>query len=621
MTAEIKKKWLGAAAVALLFAATLLLFTPAQLYLTNVFEFDYLFQKLLVWLLVVTGTCFVILTAIIALLPQKGSAHSRALAFFFALGVLLWLQGNLLVWNYGIFDGREIEWKKMVAFGVIDGLLWVAVLALALVKYKFVAKIARAGSMLLLAIQLLLTAFNWLQLPEMPSFKKYSFDRSNRFDFSARRNVIILLLDNFESDVFQEVIDENPAFKKAFSGFTYYRNNVGGFPTTYASVPLILTAQYFDNSEPIQTFLKKAYFSPSSIPKVLRQNGFRTDLFPGNTKILFMDPEIFSNLEKRETGVSRQDVAYLYDLSLFRSLPHFLKRAVYNNQTWFLKNLIPEGTAENRVAAKDALGKKGALRFFRKRDMSPDERQSRRAWQLAHSRKLFPPQSESVPDVKFIIQFLNQVQAATPGDVFKFFHLHGVHDPFRMDENFLPVELEPNRTSWKNLARGEIKLARFFLNGLKKQGIFNHSLIFVMADHGHPRGLYGRTLPPDLALRGSGEIPKELEGVLQSGIPLLLIKDIDAPQEGMRTSDAPVSLTDIAATIFDRLQISGNFPGKSIFHIRENEQRQRRFLYYSFTLDDWDNQFLPDLFEYEVNGHAWFASSWKATGRVFKTPR
>jgi hypothetical protein len=229
-----------------------------------------------------------------------------------------------------------------------------------------------------------------------------------------------------------------------------------------------------------------------------------------------------------------------------------------------------------------------------------------------------PHRSHNIPDVKFMIDFNNQAEATAQKDVFKFFHLRGIHDPFRMDENLLPVMLKSNRANWKRIARGELKLADIFLRSLEKLGIFDNSMIFVLADHGHPHGIYGRLLPPDLAISVAFAVTPDIEKTMQSAIPLLLIKDFQAAAQEMKISDIPTSVGDIAATVFERLGIQGNFPGNSIFKIQGNESRVRHFYYYDWNIKSWNSQFMPPLIEYKVNGHSWLTSSWTATGQVLK---
>ena len=84
-------------------------------------------------------------------------------------------------------------------------------------------------------------------------------DDETMFEFSKEQNVIILVLDAFRSDIFQEIIDEDDEYREMFDGFTYYRNAAGGYPHTDASIPLILTGEYYDNSIPRSEFVRTAF--------------------------------------------------------------------------------------------------------------------------------------------------------------------------------------------------------------------------------------------------------------------------------------------------------------------------------------------------------------------------
>ncbi len=78
--------------------------------------------------------------------------------------------------------------------------------------------------------------------------------------------------------------NEDEKYRDMFDGFTYYRNTVGGFSTTYPSVTLILSGKYYDNSVPIKDFIKNTSLN-NSIPVVLKQNGFRTSISEDPTLI------------------------------------------------------------------------------------------------------------------------------------------------------------------------------------------------------------------------------------------------------------------------------------------------------------------------------------------------
>jgi hypothetical protein len=166
------------------------------------------------------------------------------------------------------------------------------------------------------------------------------------------------------------------------------------------------------------------------------------------------------------------------------------------------------------------------------------------------------------------------------------------------------------------MARGELKLVHLFLEGLRELGAYDNSLIFVLGDHGHPYGVYGLRLPSAMTdIHSGGEaIPN---GVLESGIPLLLVKR-PGSQGNLEINDAPATLADVSATVFNDLGLGRVGMGEPLFQIPVDRPRERRYLYYYWKHSDWLNRYFPDLIEYRVNGNCWLTSSWRATGKVFK---
>lgn len=566
--------------VSFFFVSTLLLFGPSQLYLTNEAEFSFRYSELLPILITVSVVAFLSITVILVILSNKRSIYDKAVSFLFTLSILLWFQGNILIWNYGLLDGKEIQWNKHIVKGIVDTVIWLSVVIICIWKSSFFSRIAQKLSFLFITIQLIAITVTLYPIcyrgTEVPSFQKYSIDETNKFLFSKEKNVIILVLDTFQTDVFQEIINEDKRYKDIFDGFTYFRNAAGGFAKTYASVPLILTGKYYDNSIPIQEFIKKEY-SQNSIPKVLKDNGYQVDIFPYISKTIYFDPVIMSNLRKKGSVPGNlSEIGRLYDITLFRYMPHFVKRYVYNGQKWRLTQLLQTKSNDKKVT----------------NDKS----------------------SSKLNDIQFIDTMTSNSVIRESAYIFKYYHLNGVHLPLLLNESLELERMPLNRNNFKRQAKASLKIVEIFLNKLKKIGAFDNSLIFVLGDHGAGEydigvnvkinGYHETTITPD----------PTIQTVKQAGIPLVLVKKIDSSGK-MNISDAPVSLSDIPTTLANEIGIKGDFPGKSMFGIKEGESRERRFMYYQH--DTFQSDYLQPISEYVVSGFSWLYGSWKATGNVF----
>jgi hypothetical protein len=94
---------------ALLAPLQLLLFGPYTIHSSNVQEFSAPFWNLIVhvvpMILAITATLVLIGIA----LPAK--AFQYYVVGLVAIGVTLWAQGNLMVGDYGVLNGQDIDWS------------------------------------------------------------------------------------------------------------------------------------------------------------------------------------------------------------------------------------------------------------------------------------------------------------------------------------------------------------------------------------------------------------------------------------------------------------------------------------------------------------------------------
>lgn len=556
-------------AASFLLSLTLLFFGPSYLYYTNILEIPYLYTDL-VWVFIIHSLVAGAILSIL-LLFLKGSVHQRAVALVFALGLLFWIQGHILVWDYGILDGREIIWNDYLLNGIIDSAIWIAVLGVALFKAPSFYKHIALASVLLLVVQGGGLAAEIYQAPDEPEWKSYTigYDDETMFEFSKEQNVIILVLDAFQSDVFQEIIDEDDEYREMFDGFTYYRNAVGGYTYTYPSVTFILTGEYYDNSIPIQDFIKSAFLS-NSIPRKLKENGYRVDLYPSVGNTIYSSDEIVSNI-----GVYQQDrvdrivdglegVKELHRLTMFRHTPHFLKRYIY---------FIP---------------------FV---DLGDD--------------------GDVHQDVVFYNTLLSNTVTSSENKTFKYYHIRGAHGPYTLNAQLQSEELTQNRSGYKEQAKAALKISGELIAQLKKHNVYDNSMIFIVADHGNSEGTIG--LNTKWIGDGTLEFQKVDKRIVASGMPLMLIKPFHSEGD-LRISDAPVTLGDIPQTVASELQLLDEFPGKSILSINESDERVRKYFHYRWTREywDWSKAYLPPIAEYTINGHSWLADSWEPTNRIYK---
>jgi len=566
--------WLSLAAASL-FILTPLVFAPSHVYLTNPLEFHMEYFELLGHLTLAAIPTLLVLFIGLAWLPAQGRVKEKSVAVLFAASALIWFQGNVMVWDYGLLTGGKIYFNPY--FLVANTAAWSFCMCMAIARSAPIYRHSGWMSCVLIATQILSLSFLLYQQPEIPSFKKYELLQTNKFVYSKNRNVIILLLDGFQSGTFQKIINEDKSFEDIFDGFVYFRDAASAYGNTHLSVLNIMTGQYFDNSVGLEKFKKQAYLSSESLPKALKQLGFEVEYY-GYLLWTYVDERVFSNIQYRN-HLGLPDLVELLRVTLFRYAPDTLKGAIYNNGKWLFA--IDPTHKEQRDGDKNSprISATNTTPSFSDKDLPVTSS--------------FSDNDLTLRDIRFISDMMKSAAVTKDSAVFKYYHLKGAHRPSLMNEKIQYEAMPPDSDeSHERQAKGCLRIVEIFLGELKRLNVFDSSMIFIIADHGDP---YKQSL-------------------VDKAAPLFLIKKFSAHGK-MTISDAPVALSDIRETLFSELGLKGRFNGTSVFDLQPNDKRSRRYLDVASTTGD---EFNGPIAEYQITGKVSSSDSWKAVGHIAK---
>lgn len=508
-----------------------------------------------------------VLAAALALISDGISNVLRALLVGALL--LVYLQGTFLVWNYGPFNGEPIDWDAFAAKAILEGAVWIVILAASVLFHK---RIIRIQNSVLLFV--LLASTIGIVAKAMTGEVRFitpsqTFQAKETFRFSRERNVLEVVLDAFSAPAFDAIMKASPELKDVFRGFTYYQNTLTSFTTTAPSIPSILTGMEYDNSESMKQFLNRA-FGDQSLPVVLDRNGV-------DVTVMSL-PQLCSRLKQSCSYLNKvvstdnkkiewQDMLELMDLSLFRVVPQVLKRLVYKDQRWLLQKLF-----------------------------------SYRGSPASHYNS-----------VRFAEVFERNVSTDAEKPTFKFFHLMLPHAPFVFDAHCQPIEKGTGGRSEKEQYQAQatcaLRLVERMIRTLKANGLYDKTMVIIHADHGYSVRY--------LSYEHAKELP-----ILEQAMPLLLIKQFGGKtEEESVLSMVPARLADIPKTIVDSLGIDENLPGESILKLNSDLTRVRRYRAYGWRNDFWGDAYLPKMQEYEVSGDVRDGASWKRGIKLAPPPK
>lgn len=520
--------------------SSVFLFGPLDIYLSHAGEFSRPFSDLL---LSYTPVVLILLAGFSAVLALfKGTVHTRILAVILAVGFCLLLQGGLLRVSYGPLDGTDLDFEISTWRIVLEFLVWLGLVGLAALRPGFFVKNGFFLAIVLVLVQSVYFAINLLSSESTSSEVMLQADAVDEgiFRLSETRNVIHIVMDEFQSDIFQELLRENEAWTNELAGFDFFQNHASNFATTHFSMGAQLTSRIYRNNEPFKDFLGRAH-RESAYHKKLFESGFDITLYT----VGYLMPEdgyceddnvlchrTIISLAKEDANHSR-DLATLLDVSLFRHVPHVVKPYVYNDQSWLFALLLTEGDSDyvNFHASNASVN----IDYF--------------------SENLF-----------------------VSGERPQFLLYHNIHPhlPLVVDRNCQFIGKQDwSDEGYVNQAHCALSKTIKFLRRLKTLDVYDDALIILTSDHG-VHWIPSRAVRAVLAIKRPGA---------------------DHP---FRISDRPTSGQDIPATMTDLLDLDGDFSGLSVYSDHFPADRERHYGAYRWGREVSAQDYLPYIDLYSV---------------------
>ncbi len=258
--------------VSFVFSISIFLAFPLSVYTQNVDMVRFSFEDILPTLTLFSIVGFAITSVLVIILSKRLKFIPLLLS---ALLVCLWVQGNFINYDLGSLDGQAIDWTASYKKIWIEILVWIAIIALFIIFRKKLLKNNQFILSFLLLLFTLPSAFMLIKesrdLPE-----KTYLDYSGEFNYSTK-NVILIILDNFKTGVFEPILEKYPEYQDVFKDFVFYENAVGGYSTTLPSIPLILSGQHYQNLVPMNDFLSS--IEETTISNQLREQGYAIESY------------------------------------------------------------------------------------------------------------------------------------------------------------------------------------------------------------------------------------------------------------------------------------------------------------------------------------------------------
>ncbi len=427
------------------------MFGPLEIILSESSEFWFDITEIWVECCFSAVCGFVILIVLMFLASLLGErVHLILISLIAGIGFALYIQGHFINVDYGVLDGRTIDWSSYESVAVWNSLIWICCISipvvLCLLKSKHIKGGITIASICLIAIQFIAVVAMFVTANGLGNNAAKKYLSTEKIDeVSKDGNVVVFILDTFDADYFEEIYQTDREFLDPLDGFVWFDNATCMYPTTKGSLPYILTKKIYHNEIPYQEYVEEAYETTDYYYE-LRKHNYTIGLYTSSEFVYDKnDPPQFCNyvISKPVASSKIGLCGSLYKLTAFRYFPHIMKQFFW----------IYSGEFDNwKAAANGASG-------------------------LAYS-------SNNLRYYDFIQN--NRLHLSDSGKSYKVIHLNGTHLPYTITENM--EETTDGSATYMTEAKASLKIVYEYIEQLNELNVYDDTLLIITADHGAVKG-------------------------------------------------------------------------------------------------------------------------------------
>jgi len=554
------QRWLLPAIVSVFFSFTLFVVAPLEMVAGSAGSL-----VIGVWQLwpVVAGlglAVAVAVAAVLALLPQNASL--RACLVVACLGACCWLQALFMNTGLPTADGHGIDLADFAPLVILSAVVWLAVIVVPqlLVGRARKAVLAGAGAVAIALVIVQGVGVASLFLPTDRDIYDHSYVTTEKgmFTVSSGTNVVVFVLDNYDTAFLEQAVKDDPHLLDGFTGFTWYTNSTAAMIPTRYGIPFLLTGEKPHEDERFSEFLAQRYVRSTYLSDI-ESTGATMGIYSDTLGLQYMSDEqaadaVYSKgmnyVRADEVPIDTPRAALmLAKCALYRDAPWLAKPAF-----WFYTDEVNEALVQH--------GENGEL------DLTP----------------------YTISDGRWYLQLQETgLSIDEQGDrpAFRFIHLLGAHAPFNVDENGVDVGLDGSTQGQQ--ARGSMRMVGEYLDQLKRLGVYDQTTVVITADHGN---WYIIDHPVEVA-----------------ATPIMLVKPAGAPDAPLVQSDVAVQAGDVMPTVLDALGSAAAAQHGTPIPDLVGTDRVRTYL--MTTSNGAHDQ---EIIEFEIQGDARDIANWHLTG-------
>lgn len=406
------------------------IYLPNELYISNMDEFTAPYGEFF-WILL-SGSLIIglfLTVAAIWLLP-RGFYKPFMLAGA-GISIMSYIQGSFLNGRLHELTGEEQMWP--LGTQLVNMLIWLAVVGVIAIggsRKAVIGKLCRGACIYVALIEI--ATLGWLLATKDSSNTRSqeAMTTQGALTLAADENIVVFILDAFDSSYFDAILEENAEFVQPLSDFTYYSDAVSQYAHTSTAIPYLL--------EGVDVREDGTSTRTDALMQLHRQGyelGIYTEAYMLSDSLLAASTNYREDIKRKSNYGST--ITTMLKTSMYKTTPFVIKpQYVYSEVD------IDEISGAEEV------------------------------WNIYN-------------DLPFY-QMLKKDGLTVNGEhdsAFRFYHMVGAHAPFCLTED-MQYDKTGREGSLSGQAKASLKIVYEYLKQMKALGKYDSATIIITTDHG-----------------------------------------------------------------------------------------------------------------------------------------
>ncbi len=414
----------------LLFISMFILTGPTELYVYNTAGFVFQYKDFIVYMILyalIMGICF--LPVVVNYMPD--SVVKAISIIIFTYCICSYVQQMFLNGSMGRMEGNKQSWDKSLvmsnlAIWIVIALFLVAIAWFTKNNRKIISYIALflSGIQLLTFVTLLLTSGVFIKSNEQ-------LVEDRKFVLASNENIVIFILDAYDVQMLDMVLDTDENYLEPLKDFTYYDRMISRYSATDGSLPYLLTGRIAEEEKEYNDIYRKSDFLLG-----IKDEGYEINILTESGYVQPFEDGVVDNLTKDYYCVLDCDkaVSQMTNCVRYRCSPYVLKSRYYY-ENYYLTNIIDDTNVYLFGTDAD---------FY----------------------------SDLMTDGLTVDEDVHGMM--------HIYHLYGAHSPYYLAED-AGLDYNSNPIAqWK----GCLRIVYDYLGELRDKGLYDSASVIIMADHG-----------------------------------------------------------------------------------------------------------------------------------------